>query len=275
MSIREQCRLLKINRSGLYYEPVELDEETLRIMNLIDEQFTQTPFYGVRRMTQFLKKSGYKIGKDRVRSIMREMGLIAVYPKKGTSVRNIMHRIYPYLLKDIEIIRPNHVWCTDITYIRLARGFVYLVAIMDWHSRYVLSWRLSNSLDADFCVEALGEALKYAKPDIFNSDQGCQFTSEGFTSLLLKNGIKISMDSKGRAYDNIFVERLWRTVKYEDIYLKGYETVAEIKTGLKQYFDFYNNERMHQSLGYKTPFEIYSGIKLSQVKTAELVALPA
>lgn len=260
MSIRNQCGLLGINRSSLYYKPIPLDEETIKLMNLLDEHHTKTPFYGVRKMTEVLKRAGYNVGKDRVRNLLRQMGLIAVYPKRNTSKRAIEHKIYPYLLNMVEIMKPNHVWFADITYIRLMRGFAYLVAIMDWFSRYVLSWRLSNSLDADFCIEALAEALKYGKSEIFNTDQGSQFTSDGFTGLLLNNNISISMDSRGRMYDNIFVERLWRTVKYEDVYLKGYETIQSTCNGLKDYFNFYNNERLHQSLEYRTPWEVYSGI---------------
>ena len=248
-----------INRSTLYYKPVLPDEETLKLMHLLDQQYTKMPFYGVRRMTKFLQKLGYKIGKARVRSLLRQMGLRAIYPGPNTSKPHPMHIIYPYLLRDVAVTRPNQVWSTDITYIRLRHGFVYLVAIMDWHSRYVLSWRLSNTLDADFCVEALEEALKYEKPDIFNSDQGSQFTSSAFTGKLLEKGIAISMDGRGRVFDNIFVERLWRSVKYDDIYIKGYQTVNETQAGLKNYFSLYNNERMHQSLDYKTPWEVYSG----------------
>jgi putative transposase len=262
-SVREQCRILGINRSGLYYEPVPVSKETLEIMALLDEEHTRHPFYGVKKMTKFLKSKGYKIGKDKVRTLLRSMGLEAIYPKPNTSMPNKQHKIYPYLLKDVEVMRPNQVWSADITYVRLEEGFVYLVAIIDWYSRYVLSWRLSNSLDASFCVEALEDALKYGKPETFNTDQGCQFTSEAFTGILERNGILISMDAKGRVFDNIFTERLWRTVKYEDIYLKGYRNIPETKTGLGLYFEFYNNERYHQSLDYKTPVEIFAGEKLS------------
>ena len=240
VSLRRQCQLLGINRSSLYYHPRGVNKEDLQLMNLLDAQYTKTPFYGVRRMKEFLQRSGYEVGKDRIRTLLRRMGLMAVYPKLKTSKPHPGHKIYPYLLKDVEIIRPNQVWSTDITYIRLAQGFAYLVAVIDWHSRYVLSWRLSNSLEADFCLETLKEALDYGKPEIFNTDQGSQFTSETFTGLLLECGITISMDGKGRVFDNIFVERLWRSVKYENVYLRGYQTIPEARQGLKQYFDFYN-----------------------------------
>ena len=262
-SIREQCRILGINRSGLYYNPVPTSQETLTIMGLLDKEHTRHPFYGVPKMTEFLKRTGYTIGPDKVRTLLRMMGLEAIYPKPKTSISNKQHKIYPYLLKDVKITRPNQVWSADITYIKLEEGFVYLVAIMDWYSRYVLSWQLSNSLDAGFCVEALKEALESGKPDIFNTDQGCQFTSAAFTGALEQEDILISMDAKGRFFDNIFVERLWRTVKYEDIYIKGYRSIPEAQLGLVGYFDFYNNERYHQSLDYKTPLDMLVGEKLS------------
>ena len=262
-SVREQCRILGINRSGLYYETRPLNEETLKIMRLLDEEHTKHPFYGVPKMTEFLRRNGYKTGRDRTRTLLRSMGLEAVYPKPKTSVKAKDHKIYPYLLKDVEIVKPNQVWSTDITYIRLEGGFVYLVAIMDWYSRYVLSWRVSNTIDVNFCIEALEEALKYATPDIFNTDQGSQFTSMAFTGVLEKNGIFISMDAKGRVFDNIFIERLWRTVKYENIYMQDYKTIPDLKSGLIEYFGFYNGERYHQNLGYKTPWEVYAGDQLS------------
>jgi len=259
-SLRAQCRILGINRSGLYYKPVTLSDEILEIMRLLDEEHTRHPFYGVKKMTKYLQENGYKIGKDKVRTLLRSMGLEAIYPKPNTSIPNKQHKIYPYLLKDVEIKRPNQVWSADITYIRLNEGFVYLVAIIDWYSRCVLGWQLSNSLDATFCVEALKEALQHGKPEIFNTDQGCQFTSGAFTDVLEKEGILISMDAKGKVFDNIFTERLWRTVKYEDVYIKGYQSIPEVQLGLAEYFDFYNNERYHQSLDYKTPSEVF-GIK--------------
>lgn len=259
LSLREQCRLLGINRSSLYYAPMEVDRFTLTLMNLIDEQYTKTPFYGSRKILMFLREAGYTVNRKRVQRLMRKMGLYGICPGPNTSKRLQAHRIWPYLLEGFEIVRPNQVWSTDITYIRLAKGFLYLVAIIDWYSRYVVAWRLSNSLETSFCLETLDEALVCGHPEIFNTDQGCQFTSEGFTGKLLANDIRISMDSRGRALDNIFVERLWRSVKYEDIYLKGYQNVGETQEGLKRYFQFYNAERYHQSLGYKTPAAVHFG----------------
>ena len=231
-------------------------------MNQIDKQFTLMPFYGVPRMTAHLKKLGYTVGSDRVRKLMRQMGLEAIYPKPKLSRRQPEHKIYPYLLKDVKIIRPNQVWATDITYIRMLRGFAYLVAIMDWFSRYVLAWHLSNTLEADFCVQCLETALKiYGEPEIFNSDQGSQFTSSDFTGVLTGRGINISMDGRGRVFDNIFVERLWRSVKWENVYIHEYQAIPEARTGLGQYFDLYNFKRLHESLNYFTPWGIYSGIE--------------
>lgn len=227
-------------------------------MEFIAKKYAKRPFYGARRMALFLKKKGYSVGRKHVGTLMRKMGLKAVCPKPNLSKPHPEHKIYPYLLRGLNITEPNQVWSADITYIRMSEGFVYLVAIMDWHSRSVLSWRLSNTLEAGFCVEALEEAFrKYGKPEIFNTDQGSQFTSEKFIDKLADKNILISMDGRGRAYDNIFIERLWRTVKYEDIYLKGYTSIKETREGLKEYFEFYNEERQHQSLGYKTPDEIY------------------
>lgn len=234
-------------------------------MNLLDEQYTRTPFWGVRNMTSYIKDIGYKeVGRDHVRTLLRRMGLMAIYPKRKFSFSkpNKAHEIYPYLLRDIEIVRPNHVWSADITYVRLTFGFAYLVAVIDWYSRAVLSWRLSNTLDSSFCVEALQEAIaKYCPPEIFNSDQGCQFTSQEFIKVLTDAKISISMDGRGRCLDNIFVERLWRSVKYEDIYLKGYQTIPEARAGLVKYFDFYNHRRYHQALDNKTPCQVYTKIK--------------
>jgi putative transposase len=230
-------------------------------MNVIDEEFTKRPCLGSRQMKWRLRDLGYWIGRKRTRRLMRLMGLEAVFPKKNTSRPNPDHPVYPYLLRDVIITRPNQVWSMDITYVRLGKGFVYLVAVVDWASRYVIAWRLSNTLTADFCVECLEEALEYGKPEIFNTDQGCQFTSEEFTRVLLDRGIRISMDGRGRALDNIFVERLWRTVKYEDIYLKGYQTIPEAQNGLRDYFDYYNMQRRHSSLEYKTPWMIFSGLE--------------
>ena len=259
MSIREQCQLFGINRSSFYYTPVQESMETIGMMHLLDAEHTKHPFYGVLKMTEHLRSKGFDVGKDRVRTLLRKMGLYAIYPKPNFSKRNQEHKIYPYLLRGLRIIKPNQVWCADITYIRLLHGFAYLVAIMDWYSRYVLSWQLSNTLDSDFCILALEEAFRYGKPDIFNSDQGTQFTSLLFTARLLAKEIAISMDSRGSFYNNIFVERLWRSVKYEDIYIKGYETIPETSSGLSQYFPFYNNERYHQSLNNKAPVYFYLG----------------
>ena len=233
-SIRNQCKMLGISRSSYYYSPQPEKDDTFEIMNLLDEEHTKHPFYGVRKMTEFLNRKKYKIGKDRARGLLRRMGLEAICPKRNLSLRRKDHKVYPYLLKGVKIIRPNQVWSTDITYVRLLEGFVYLVAIIDWFSRYVISWKISNTADIDLCMEALEESLKYGKPEIFNTDQGCQFTSNKFTSKLRDNKISISMDGRGMMFDNIFIERLWRTVKYEDIYIRGYETMLEARVGLKK-----------------------------------------
>jgi len=228
-------------------------------MSKIDEIYTKYPFYGVRKITLLLKKAGVFVNKKRVRRLMRKMGLEALYPKPNTSRANKENKVYPYLLKNVKIKKVNEVWSTDITYIRMKKGFIYLVAIMDWYSRYVLAWEVSNTLDSSFCVSALERALRIAKPQIFNTDQGSQFTSHEFTKVLLESQITISMDGRGRAFDNIFVERLWRRVKYEDLYPKGYGSVAELEAGLTAYFQFYNAVRPHQSLGYRTPAEVQEG----------------
>lgn len=231
-------------------------------MNRIDEIFTEYPFLGSRKIKEELIKEGWSVGRDIVSSLMGEMGLIPVYPKPKLSKKHPQHKIYPYLLRGVVITRPNQVWSTDITYIRACRGFFYLVAIIDWFSRYVLSWRLSNSLEIAFCIEALEEALDKGLPEIFNTDQGSQFTSDDFTGILLEKKIDISMDGRGRALDNIFVERLWRSVKYEEVYLRDYQSGQETKEGLTRYFTYYNQKRLHQSLAYKTPYEVhYSGSK--------------
>ena len=266
LSVRHQCEILELNRSGLYYVPVPMSEHDIQLMNIIDEEFTKRPCLGSRQMKWRLRDLGYSTGRKHTRRLMRLMGLEAVFPRKNTSRPNPDHPVYPYLLRDVEITRVNQVWSTDITYIRLGKGFVYLVAIVDWYSRYVISWRLSNTLTADFCVECLQDALQYGKPEIFNTDQGCQFTSQEFTSVLLDNQIQISMDSRGRALDNIFVERLWRTVKYEDVYLKGYQTIPDAQVGLREYFDYYNMERRHSSLKHKTPWTIFSGLEMIDLK---------
>lgn len=256
-SLSWQCELVGLNRSSVYYEPASEDEENLKLMRLIDEQYTKTPFYGSRKMREYLREQDYEVNRKRVQRLMRQMGLAAIYPGPNISRRNQEHKVYPYLLGGLAITRPDQVWSTDITYIRLSKGFLYLTAILDWFSRYVLAWRLSNSLDTSFCLQALEESLRHGRPEIFNTDQGVQFTSEAFTGKLLENGIRVSMDSRGRALDNVFVERLWRSVKYEDVYLKEYETVDETEEGIGKYFQFYNHERFHQSLDYRKPYEVY------------------
>lgn len=256
ISISRQSELLGISRSVHYYVP-RFNPEDLNLMNEIDVIYTKCPFYGKRRIHQALLRLGYDIGVKHTRTLMRKMGIQAVYPKPKTSTPNKEHLIYPYLLHDLDIIHPNHVWGTDITYIRLRSGFIYLMAILDWYSRYVISWRLSNTMENDFCIDALNEALTNQRPDICNSDQGSQFTSNAFTGILKENEVQISMDGRGRAMDNIFTERLWRSVKYEEVYLKDYGSLPEAHHCLKQYFHFYNNERLHQSLDYMTPAEIH------------------
>jgi len=262
LSLRRQCELIGLNRSTFYYTPATESEYNLRLMRLIDEQYTRTPFYGWPKMTAYLRRLGHLINHKRVQRLMGLMGLQAIYPHPHTSVAARDHKVYPYLLRGLEISRPNQVWSADITYIRLFHGFMYLVAILDWFSRYVLAWQLSNTLDGDFCVDALQQALRLGQPDIFNTDQGAQFTAHTFTEGLEAHHIRISMDGRGRALDNIFVERLWRTVKYEDIYLKEYATVPELDAGLSHYFTFYNTERLHQSLAYRTPAEAHFGLAI-------------
>ena len=258
LSLTKQCELLSLSKGAYYYEPIPMSPYNLMLMDLLDNQYLETPFYGSRKMKQCLLHKGHKVNRKRVQRLMRLMCLKAIYAKKNLSVRNQAHKIYPYLLKGLNINHPNHVWCSDITYIKMSKGFVYLTAVMDWYSRYVLSWRISNCLMATFCVDALDEALKRSHPEIFNVDQGSQFTSEDFINVLRGNHIQISMDSKGRYYDNIMVERLWRTIKYEEIYLKDYQTVRDVEHSLKDYFHFYNTRRYHQSLKYKTPKEVYT-----------------
>jgi len=271
--IYRQCELLGLNRSSWYYKSIKDDEYNQWLMRLIDEQYTKTPFYGVPRMTAYLRSQGYQINHKRVERLMKRMGIQAIYPKPRLSKPHPESIIFPYLLKGLDINRPNQVWCADITYIRLISGFVYLVAIMDWFSRYIVSWALSNTLDSYFCFEALEKGLSKNKPEIFNSDQGAQFTSRDFLLRLQGEGIRISMDSRGRIYDNIFVERLWRTVKYEEVYLHDYQSIQEAKDGLKRYFWFYNEERLHQALGYRTPAEIYylKAKNLTGLKKSDLI----
>ena len=261
LSVRQQCELLGLNRSTLYYEPAPWNESDMCLMNAIDEEFTKRPCLGVRQMVWRLRDRGLSVGKKRVRTLMRDMGLFPIFPKKNTSKPHPAHRIYPYLLRGVEINRVNQVWSMDITYIRLGKGFAYLTAIIDWHSRYVVAWRLSNTLTTDFCVECLEEALKTGHPEIFNTDQGSQFTSDEFIAVLRNAGITISMDGRGRALDNIFVERLWRTVKYEDVYIKLYQTIPDAFDGLKEFFKDYNDVRRHSSLEYKTPWAVFVGLE--------------
>lgn len=257
-----QCALAGVSRATIYahQKPKADNDDDLLLCRLIDEEYTRHPFYGTRRMVVMISaKVGYRVNRKRIQRLMRQMGLQGMAPGPNTSRAHPQNPVYPYLLRGLEITRPNQVWSTDITYIRLTNGFVYLVAVIDWYSRKVLSWRISNSMDASFCVECLEEALRgYGKPDIFNSDQGSQFTSLAFTGVLQREDITISMDGRGRAFDNIFVERLWRNVKYEDVYLNGYATMGELTVGLTLYFSFYNAERPHQSLEYKTPDAVYA-----------------
>ena len=261
LSMRRQCELLGVNRSSLYYVPVEPDAEELEVMRRMDELHLEHPSFGSRMLTQVLKREGRVINRKRVQRLMRLMGLESMAPKPNTSKPSPAHPVYPYLLRNLKILRVNQVWAADITYIPMARGFVYLVAIIDWYSRRVLAWRLSNTLETTFCVVALHEALaRHGSPEIFNTDQGAQFTSEDFTSVLLDRGIKISMDGKGRCIDNIFVERLWRSLKYEEVYLNAYDSVPEAREGIGRYFDFFNDERPHQALGYQTPASFYDGL---------------
>lgn len=257
ITVARQCGLLNLPRSSYYYVSGKDDRYNLFLMNLIDEQYTKMPFCGVAKMTAWLHRQGHFVNQKRVRRLMRFMGLEAIYPKPNLSKASPEHKKYPYLLRNMTIDHPDQVWVADITYIRMQQGFIYLVAIMDWYSRYVLAWDISITLDADFCIRALERALSISRPEIFNSDQGVQFTSGNFTNVLERDGIRISMDGRGRAYDNIFVERLWRTVKYEEVYLHQYLTVADARRGLIRYFHFYNMERIHESLGYKTPYEVY------------------
>ena len=257
LSVRRQCELLGLSRSTLYYQPAGESAENLHLMRLIDEQYLRTPFYGWPRMTAYLRRQGYQVNSKRIRRLMQKMGLQAIYPKPRTSKAEKGHKKYPYLLRGLKIARPNFVWCADITYVPMHRGFMYLVAILDWFSRYVVTWQLSNTLDGYFCLDALRQALGSDRPAIFNTDQGVQFTAHEFTGCLQSANIQISMDGRGRAMDNIFIERLWRTVKYEDIYLKEYATVSELETGLAAYFRFYNHERPHQSPAYSTPAEVH------------------
>ncbi len=255
--MRRQCELLGLSRSSLYYEPVPETADNLRLMRLIDQEYTAHPFLGSRRMTRWLVQQGEAVNRKRVQRLMRLMGLEAIYPKPKLSVAGRGHRIYPYLLRDVNIERPDQVWSTDITYVPLARGFMYLAAIIDWYSRYVLAWQLSNTLDGSFCLDLLEEALGRGKPEVFNTDQGVQYTAQAWTGRLERAGVAVSMDGRGRCLDNVFVERLWRSVKYEDIYIHRYEMVPQLQQGLGRYFPYYNEERFHQSLDYRTPAAVY------------------
>ena len=260
VSVVQQCVLAGVCRATIYAQrkPPVVDESDLLHCRLIDEEYTRHPFYGTRRMVIFLATVGHTVNRKRVQRLMRQMGLVGMVPGPNTSRAHPEHQVYPYLLRGVAVVRPNQVWSTDITYIRLAHGFVYLVAVIDWYSCKVLAWRISNSMDAVFCVDCLEDALRtHGKPEIFNSDQGSQFTSDAFTEVLKREGVVISMDGRGRVFDHIFVERLWRSVKHEDVYLKGYATVGELMVGLAEYFAFYNGERPHQSLGYQTPEGVY------------------
>jgi putative transposase len=258
LSVVRQARLLDVSRSSVYYEPVGTSEPDLALMAAMDAIHLAFPFYGVRRIRDELLERGFSVGRGHVATLMRRMGLQALYPKRRLSVPHPGHRVYPYLLRGLDITHAGHVWCADVTYLPMARGFCYLTAIMDWASRRVLAFRVSNTLDASFCIEALEEALeRFDAPEIFNSDQGSQFTSEGFTSLLASRGIRISMDGRGRWLDNVFIERLWRSVKYEEVYLKAYETIPEARRELAAYFDFYNTRRRHQGLEDRTADEVY------------------
>ena len=261
LSLRRQCELLGLARGSWYYEPAGETKQNLKLMRRIDELYLQRPYFGSRRMADELN-----VNRKRVQRLMRLMGLEAIYPKPRTTLRNADHKIYPYLLRNLEITRPNQVWSTDITYIPMQSGFLYLTAVLDWYSRYVLSWRLSNSLDSTFCIEALEEALAGGQPEIFNTDQGVQFTSVAFTSCLASRGVAISMDGRGRALDNVFIERLWRTVKYEEVYLKDYDDAWQAETSLREYFEFYCHDRRHQALDKRTPAEVY-GVRRKKSRT--------
>lgn len=266
LSIVKQCKLISISRSGLYYRPLGENAFNTHLMRLIDQQQLKTPFYGSRQMTRHLKRQGYCVGRKRIRRLMRKMGITPIYPKPKTSLRNQAHKVYPYLLKDLTIDQPDQVWCADVTFIPMEQGHLYLVAIMDWHSRKVLSWRLSNTQDTQFCVEALEDAIEHhGKPDIFNTDQGTQFTSIIFTDVLKANNIRISMDGKGRWMDNIFIERLWRSLKYECVYLNAFDSIRQAQEKINHWMNFYNQERPHSSLGDQTPNETYFGYTISQI----------
>jgi putative transposase len=257
LSVRRQCQLVGLAPASYYYQAQPESAENLHYMRLLDQEYTDHPFYGVRKMTVGLQQQGYAVGPKRVRRLLRAMGLMAVYPKPRLSLNPLAHQCFPYLLKGVAIVRPNQVWSTDITYIPLRGGFVFLAAVLDWYSRYVLAWELSITLEADFCVAVLERALTHQRPEIFNTDQGVQFTSAQFQAPLLAAQVRVSMDGRGRAFDNIFVERLWRSVKYEEVYIKDYRNVVEAREGLQRYFPFYNEQRIHQALDYRTPHNVH------------------
>jgi putative transposase len=265
LSVRRQCALLGLSRASLYYEPAGEGADDLAIMKRIDVEYTARPFYGSRRMTAVLRADGYAVNRKRVRRLMGVMGLEAIYPKPRTTVAGRGHKVYPYLLRGVSIDRVDQVWGADITYVPLVGGFMYLAAVIDWYSRYVVGWRLSNTLDGSFCNELLDAALATGRPEVFNTDQGVQFTAGGWVNRLAAAGVAVSMDGRGRCLDNVFVERLWRTVKYEDVYLRGYETVTELERGLAAYFRFYNEGRFHQALDYRTPAVVYKQIRSTNV----------
>jgi putative transposase len=263
LSVVQQCQLLGIARSSYYYQPQSVSQEELTLLRLLDQQYLETPFYGSRRMMLALREKGYSVNRKRVQRLMRQLGIEAIYPKPRLSQAAREHQVYPYLLRNLAITKANQVWCTDITYLPVLKGHFYLVAIMDWFSRQVLSWQVSNTLEVSFCIDALQAAIaRYGVPEIFNSDQGSQFTSNGFTGCLKSYGIEISMDGRGRCHDNIFIERLWRSVKYELIYLKAFEDGIHLNQEMRKWFDWYNQERPHQALGYKTPEAVYQESRL-------------
>ena len=269
LSVVAQCRLLQVARSTLYYQPVPVSSDDLAVMRRMDELYLAYPFYGSRRMAAVLRREGYAVNRKRVRRLVRVMGIEAIYQKPNTSQQHPAHKVYPYLLRGLTIDRPNQVWCADITYIPMAKGFVYLVAVMDWFSRRVLAWRVSITMETDFCVEALREAMgRFGQPDIFNTDQGAQFTSTDFVGELAARGVRISMDGRGRYLDNIYIERLWRSLKYEEVFIKAYGTVIEARRSLGKWLGFYNDERPHQALGYRTPREIFEGDACEHVDNA-------
>jgi putative transposase len=266
LSIARQCELVAISRSGFYYRPAGETPLNLALMRLIDAQFLETPWYGSRQMARHLRREGYTVGRKRVRRLMARMGLAPIYQRPRTTVPHPEHRVYPYLLRDLVIDRPNQVWCADLTYIPMRRGFLYLVAIMDWATRKVLSWRVSNTMDVEFCLDALEEALaRFGRPEIFNSDQGSQFTSLRFTGLLQDAGVRISMDGRGRWMDNVFIERLWRSLKYECVYLHAFETGSDLRAGLSRWIGYYNARRPHSTLAGRTPDEAYGATGLERL----------